>query len=76
MDMQLPIILFLVIVAPIWVIMHYVYKNKARPAAVTESAEDRKQIEELLAMAGKMESRIETLEAILDKKDPNWRHEV
>jgi Phage shock protein B. len=48
-------------------------KSKPRPQ---ESEADKRKIEELLAMADKMENRIETLESILDKQDPNWRHGI
>ncbi|SMF08081.1 phage shock protein B [Alteromonadaceae bacterium Bs31] len=72
---QAPLIVFLVIVAPIWIAMHYRHKNKSKPLAA-ESMEDKKKIEELLAMAEKMENRIETLESILDRQDANWRHDV
>lgn len=68
-----PLILFCLFVAPMWVVMHYRHKNKSTPVA---SEADKQKIEELLAMADKMESRLETLESILDRKDPNWRHEV
>jgi len=71
--LHVPLILFCLFIAPIWLVMHYRHKNQVAPAS-TEA--DRKQIEELLAMADKMESRLETLESILDKKDPNWRHEI
>jgi Phage shock protein B. len=53
--------------------MHY--KHKGKPVTA-ETEGDKKKIEELLAMADKMENRIDTLESILDKQDPNWRHEV
>ncbi|WP_075188100.1 envelope stress response membrane protein PspB [Teredinibacter haidensis] len=72
--LEAPLVIFCLFVAPIWVFMHY--KQKGRSAAPEESAADKKKIEELLAMADKMENRIETLESILDKQDPNWRHEV
>ncbi|TVZ39731.1 phage shock protein B [Alteromonadaceae bacterium 2753L.S.0a.02] len=72
--LEAPLIIFCVFVAPIWVYMHYKQKNKA--VAPEESAADKKKIEELLAMADRMESRIQTLEAILDRQDPNWRHEA
>lgn len=69
-----PLIVFLVIVAPIWIVLHY--RHKSRRVPVEESAADKEKIEELLALAERMEGRIETLEAILDRQDPNWRHEV
>jgi len=71
--LETPLVLFCLFVAPTWVVLHYKYKNKQVPV---ETVGDKKKIEELLAMADKMENRIETLESILDKQDPNWRHEV
>lgn len=71
--LQTPLILFLLVVAPIWIMSHYRYKNR-----VTEesSTQDREKIQELLNLAAKMEERIHTLENILDKQHPDWRHEI
>jgi len=65
-----PIILFLVIIAPIWLTMHYRSKNRARGQL---SDGERAEIDEMIQVANKMAARIETLEAILDVESPGWR---
>lgn len=73
MDMDLlmvPIILFLVIVAPIWLVLHYRSKRQVGQG-LTE--EEFSQLNDLIAKADKMGGRIETLEAILDTESPTWR---
>lgn len=67
-----PLILFMIFVAPIWVIMHYRSKNKmSEGLSDTELA----QLNDLSNRAEKMADRIKTLEAILDAESPNWRRE-
>ncbi|ABE55759.1 phage shock B [Shewanella denitrificans OS217] len=73
MDMDIliaPIILFLVIVAPIWLVLHYRSKRQVSQG-LTE--EEFSQLNDLIGKAEKMGSRIETLEAILDSQSPEWR---
>ncbi|MGS0679751.1 envelope stress response membrane protein PspB [Shewanella sp. 125m-7] len=73
MDMDIlmaPIIIFLIIVAPIWLILHYRSKKQVSQG-LTE--EEFSQLNELIAKADKMSHRIETLEAILDSEAPQWR---
>jgi len=67
-----PLILFMIFVAPIWVIMHYRSKNK-----MSEGLSDSElaQLNDLANRAEKMADRIKTLEAILDAESPNWRRE-
>lgn len=72
--LEAPLILFCIFVAPVWIYMHY--KHKGRAVSTESNAADVKKIEELLSMADRMEARIHTLESILDKQDPNWRHDV
>jgi phage shock protein B len=65
-----PTILFLIFVAPIWILMHYRSKRRSRhELSERESA----LLEELLHQAERMADRIETLEAILDHETPGWR---
>ncbi|GIU44195.1 phage shock protein B [Shewanella sairae] len=66
-----PIIIFMVIVAPIWLILHYRSKRQVSQG-LTE--EEFNQLNELIAKADKMSHRIETLEAILDSEAPQWRN--
>jgi phage shock protein B len=73
MDMDIlmaPIIIFMIIVAPIWLILHYRSKRQVSQG-LTE--EEFGQLNELISKADKMSQRIETLEAILDSEAPQWR---
>ena len=67
-----PVIVFLVIVAPIWIILHY--KSIARTSDGLSSGE-RVELDDMIDVANKMAARIETLEAILDVENPDWREE-
>ncbi|MBU1309076.1 envelope stress response membrane protein PspB [Rheinheimera muenzenbergensis] len=66
----IPFILFMIFVAPIWVIMHYRSKNKMGQGL---SDQELTQLNDLAQRAEKMADRIKTLEAILDAESPNWR---
>ncbi len=65
-----PTIVFLVIVAPLWIILHY--RSRARTQSQL-SADERQALETLAQRAEQMAERIETLEAILDDHTPDWR---
>ncbi|HAT42753.1 MAG TPA: envelope stress response membrane protein PspB [Rheinheimera sp.] len=67
---SIPIIMFMIFVAPLWVIMHYRSKRK-----MSEGLSDSEiaQLNDLSARAERMADRIKTLEAILDAESPNWR---
>jgi phage shock protein B len=67
-----PTILFLVIVAPTWVVMHYQSKNRALTGI---NDEDRHLIDDLVDTIEKLADRVETLEAILDQEQPEWKKE-
>jgi phage shock protein B len=66
-----PVILFMVIVAPIWLVLHY---RSKRQISQGFSEEEYIQLSELSELADKMTDRIKTLEAILDAETPNWRN--
>ena len=68
-----PIIIFMIFVAPIWLIMHYRSK-KQMSQGLTES--EYATLQELADRAEKMADRIHTLEAILDAEAPEWRNKV
>ncbi|ACJ29952.1 MULTISPECIES: envelope stress response membrane protein PspB [Shewanella] len=73
MDMDIliaPIIIFMIVVAPIWLILHYRSKRQVSQGLTDEEFG---QLNELIAKADKMSQRIETLEAILDSEAPQWR---
>ena len=65
-----PTIVFLVVVAPLWIIMHYRSKQRSQASL---SEDERTQLEALGLLADKMADRIETLESILDAETPDWR---
>ena len=63
-------ILFLVVVAPIWIICHYITVWRS---ARRLSGDDEKALGELWQSARRMEGRIEALENVLDSEAPGWR---
>jgi len=65
-----PLIVFIVIVTPIWLILHYATRNSANRRL---NSKDEALMEELHENARKMEERIHTLERILDADSPKWR---
>ena len=65
-----PVVVFLVVVAPIWIILHYRSKSKLVDGL---TAGERRDLDEMIETANRMAARIETLEAILDVESPGWR---
>lgn len=68
--MFVPIILFLTVVLPTWLRLHY--KEKGRQSRELSQGE-LTEFEETLKKAELMEQRISTLEKILDESNSNWR---
>lgn len=66
-------ILFIVIVMPLAILLHYITKWKQTK---TLSKEDEQMLEDLWQDAKRMESRINALETILDDQVPEWRKKV
>ncbi|MEX0584361.1 MAG: envelope stress response membrane protein PspB [Natronospirillum sp.] len=67
-----PTILFMVVVMPIWIGLHYKYKSKTIGGL---GEEDQKQLDALLRTADTLADRVTTLESILDDRHPNWRRQ-
>ena len=65
-----PMVLFMVIVAPTWIVMHYRSVNRSSSQL---SEEDRQALEDLLVAVDQMAERIDSLESILDADHPDWR---
>ncbi|MGH7038749.1 MAG: envelope stress response membrane protein PspB [Stellaceae bacterium] len=63
-------LIFLTIVAPIWIIAHYLVRWRATR---TISREDQRTLGELFESLKRVEARIEILEKILDEEAPGWR---
>jgi phage shock protein B len=68
-----PIILFMIFVAPIWLILHYRSKKQMSQGI---SADEYASLQDLADRAEKMADRIHTLESILDAEAPQWRSKV
>ena len=66
-------VLFLVFVAPLWIVVHYVTRWRTARAL---SSEDERMLGELWESAGRMTERIQTLERVLDVEAPGWRDKV
>ena len=71
--MFVPTILFLVIVAPMWMTMHYRSVNRSSRSLTRE---DRESIEHMLETVDKLTDRIGALESILDVEHKDWRQQV
>jgi phage shock protein B len=71
--MFVPTILFLTVVAPIWITMHYRSVNRSSRSL---NQEDRQSIEQMLETVDKLTDRIGALESILDDDHPDWRQQV
>ena len=71
--MFVPTILFLTVVAPIWITMHYRSVNRSSRSL---NEEDRQSIEQMLETVDKLTDRIGALESILDDDHPDWREQV
>ncbi|MEI5639051.1 MULTISPECIES: envelope stress response membrane protein PspB [unclassified Pseudoalteromonas] len=68
-----PLIIFMVIVAPLWLILHYRSKKQVSQGL---SEHEHRQLIELANKAEKMAERVETLEALLDQESPQWRRKL
>ena len=74
--LAVPGIIFLLLVAPLWIIFHYttVWKRiRAGSAGPGKVTVDRADLERMRDLAGQLERRIDSLETILDAEAPEWR---
>jgi phage shock protein B len=67
---ELVVILSLSVIAPLVIIGHFVTKWRDSKGL---SKEDEKMLEDLWSSSQRMESRINSLETILDDVAPDWR---
>ena len=68
-----PIIIFMIFVAPIWLILHYRSKKQMSQGI---SKDEYASLQDLADQAERMADRIHTLESILDVEAPQWRNKV
>jgi phage shock protein B len=70
MDFDTLSILLLTVVAPLWIIFHYVTKWKQ---AKTLTGEDEKLLDDLYELARRLDDRLCTIERIMNAENPDWR---
>ena len=65
-----PAILFMVIVAPLWLIFHYVtlWRTQRHAGRVDQTT-----LNDMWGTAHKLETRVGALEKLLDAEVPGWR---
>ncbi len=65
-----PLVLFFVIVMPLWIIFHYItlWKRERRQQHAQKSSHA-----DLQELAEKLEDRLDAIESILDTDAPEWR---
>ncbi len=70
--MGVSLVVFVFVVMPIWILMHYRHRARQEPAVapVGFSPND---ANDLLSTADRMEQRVAALEAIMDSEAPGWR---
>ncbi|WP_100753055.1 envelope stress response membrane protein PspB [Vibrio salilacus] len=65
-----PLSVFMIFVAPLWVFLHYRSKKHVSTGL---SQDDLERLESLSKKAEQMQQRVDTLERILDAETPTWR---
>ena len=76
--LAVPVIVFITVVGPIWVIFHYitVWKRlKAGELGNGQVAVSKEELTRLTGVAERLEDRIQSLETILDEEFPDWRND-
>lgn len=68
--MVMPVVVFLIIVAPLWLILHYRSQRQTNKGL---SNEDQQRLQALIMRTEQMQERIVSLEQILDAEAPQWR---
>lgn len=68
--MAIPLTLFIVFIAPIWLWLHYSNRS-SNGVEITQQESQR--LAQLVQQAQQMQERIQTLEEILDAQHPNWK---
>jgi phage shock protein B len=64
-------IIFMTVILPLFVIMHYTTKWKATKGL---SDDEHQMLEDLWKQSQAMQSRVNALETILDSEVPDWRN--
>ena len=68
--MFVPMILFMVIVAPIWIVLHY---RSVSHSSRSLNEDERESLEQMLVTVDRLTEHIYTLESLLDEEHAGWR---
>ena len=68
--MTTPLVIFLIFVAPIWLVLHYRAKKQSNQGLSTD---DQEKMKSLIKRTETLQQRLVSLEQVLDKEAPNWR---
>ena len=74
--LAVPGIIFLGVIAPLWITYHYVtvwLRIRAGTAGPGKVVIDRAELERMREIGEQLERRLESLETILDDEAPEWR---
>ena len=71
--LTIALIVFLVIPAPLFIVLHFITKWKQSREI---SGGDEKMLEEMWQLSQRLERRLESLETILDSELPDWRRKI
>jgi len=71
--LTIALIVFLVIPAPLFIVLHFITRWK-QSREITGG--DEKMLEDLWLMSQRLEERLESLETILDSEIPDWRRKL
>ncbi|WP_199911781.1 envelope stress response membrane protein PspB [Dongshaea marina] len=65
-----PLCIFLIIVAPVWLVLHYRSQRRRQEHLDKQSLE---RLDQLCDTGERLQHRVENLEALLDAELPGWR---
>jgi len=71
--LTIALIVFLLIPAPLFIVLHFITKWKQSREI---SGGDEKMLEEMWRLSQRLEQRLESLETILDSELPDWRRKI
>ncbi|MFV0574114.1 MAG: envelope stress response membrane protein PspB [Vibrio sp.] len=70
--LAVPLVVFFIFVAPLWLLLHYRSKRKMEGGLTNDQMQ---QLQDLAQRAEVVQKRVQTLEKILDAESPNWRRD-
>lgn len=76
-----PLIVFVVVVGPVWVVFHYItlwkrMKAEQQKSSPEQVAKEKQIVATLKVRAERLENRVETLERLLDAEVAEWRNRI